>query len=356
MAAKESPGAPLLVMARPAFKGRNPYSSLLYRRVEAQGARVVQYARGALFTGPRPDVLHLHWPDGVLNSPFLPKAIWKMALFLALLHLAKRRGVKLFWTVHDLGSHERNHPKLEALFWRRFIPLVDGYFCLSEGGRQQALARWPALASLPGTVVPHGHYRGAYPDTIDRAEARARLGLAAEARVALFLGQIRRYKNLPRLIEAFRALEDPEAVLIIAGEPRASALRTAIEEAASGDRRIELRLAFVPDEALQVYLHAADLTVLPYAEILNSGSALLALSYDCPVLVPDKGALAELQRDVGADWVRLYDGELGANDLGAAFAWSAEARGDQAPRGAYDWDVIAKTTQAAYRQVLGATH
>jgi beta-1,4-mannosyltransferase len=41
-------------------------------------------------------------------------------------------------------------------------------------------------------------------------------------------------------------------------------------------------------------MRAADLIALPYKEILNSGSAILALSFDRPILVPAAGALAEL--------------------------------------------------------------
>ena len=118
-------------------------------------------------------------------------------------------------------------------------------------------------------------------------------------------------------------------MLIVAGEPRAAALRAEIERAAAGDPRIELRLAFVPDEALQVYLRAADLVVLPYEEILNSGAALLALSFDCPILVPDKGSLEVLRADVGPDWVRLYQGALSTETLSAS-----AGLGRPRPRGA----------------------
>src|SRR5690606_36127483 len=63
------------------------------------------------------------------------------------------------------------------------------------------------------------------------------------------------------------------------------------------------------------YFRAADLVVLPYREILNSGTALLALSFDRPVLLPEAGAGDELTRRVGSEWVCTYEHELSATDI-----------------------------------------
>ena len=67
-----------------------------------------------------------------------------------------------------------------------------------------------------------------------------------------------------------------------------------------------------------MYLPATDLVVLPYRDILNSGSAVLALSFDRPVLVPRRGSLGDLQNHVGRQWVRTYEGDIGAAELEAA--------------------------------------
>ena len=50
--------------------------------------------------------------------------------------------------------------------------------------------------------------------------------------------------------------------------------------------------------------------MLPFSDIMHSGSAILALSFNKPVLVPARGSLPELQALVGTDWVRTYVGEL----------------------------------------------
>ena len=72
-------------------------------------------------------------------------------------------------------------------------------------------------------VIPHGHYRAAYPNDVTRAEARERLGIAPDARVVAFVGQVRAYKNVPELVVAARALPDADVVARSPATTRASA-------------------------------------------------------------------------------------------------------------------------------------
>ena len=72
-------------------------------------------------------------------------------------------------------------------------------------------------------------------------------------------------------------------------------------------------LRYISDEETQIYLRASDLVVLPYRDILNSGSALLALSFDRPVWLPEGNLADDLRDVVGEAWV--YSGELTPNNL-----------------------------------------
>ena len=166
------------------------------------------------------------------------------------------------------------------------------------------------------------------------------------------VGQIRRYKNVPHLIRVFRE-SGVDATLLIAGKISPPELETEIRDAARGGDRIVIDARFLPDDDIAAALAAADLVILPYARIQNSGSAILAVSADRPVLVPQLGAMRELQEQLGDDWVRLYDGDLTSADLTRALEWSvASGRPDRAELGALDWDVIAAQTMDAYRSIL----
>jgi beta-1,4-mannosyltransferase len=96
--------------------------------------------------------------------------------------------------------------------------------------------------------------------------------------------------------------------------------------------------------------------VLPYREVLNSGSALLALSCDRPVLVPSIGSLAELEGVAGSAWVRTYAGPLTSDQIENALCWAVDTRRPPRPRlEKLDWDEIAAATLDAYRTVVAAT-
>ena len=341
------------VLAWPAFSNRrlNPYNSLLYEPMAAMGAEVVEFSPKRLLQGEW-DVWHLHWPDLLLRTPHARQAAAKAGSLIALMSLARLRGTKVFWTMHNLGSHERLHPRTEAWFWQAFTGRLDGYLSLSRAARDAALERFPLLRQRPGFIIPHGHYRGVYPDLLTRSVARERLGLSQDAPVIANLGLIRKYKNVPHLIRSFRKLDRPDAMLLVAGKCESPELAAEIHAATEADPRVRLRLQFIPDDEVQVYLRAANLVTLPFEEVTNSGSALLALSFDRPVLLPRKGSMQELQSEVGADWVMTYPNDLTANVLEASLRWAMDPRRPQrAPLDKLEWPALAGRTLDAYRAV-----
>ena len=106
---------------------------------------------------------------------------------------------------------------------------------------------------------------------------------------------------------------------------------------------------------MHLYLSACDLAVFPYREILNSGSAILALSFNRPALVPARGAMAELRDMAGPDWVYTYDGaNLDGAILSAALdKATAPSRPAACDLSSLSWQSIAAGTFAAYLAALG---
>lgn len=341
------------VLARPAYRGINPYCQLLALELVDLGVQVEEFA-----TRPRAnfdyDICHINWPrDVILYAPSARQAVLRGLLFLRLMLRLSWQGTRLVWTVHDIYPHERRYPRIESWFDRAFMPLIHGTIYLSESSRAAAHTAHRALRHKPSTVIPHGHYRDAYPKTVTRAFARQAIGLPPSATVLSFCGQLRPYKNVPHLIRQFRALPDSGLRLIVAGQPRVAGIETDVRQAAAGDPRVLLAVDFIPDDKLQLYLQAADLVVLPFSEISNSGSALLALSFDRPLLVPDRGSLPDLQQQVGSDWVKLYPGELTPQHLQEACQWAfSTSRSPTAPLDALSWTAIATQTREFYASLL----
>lgn len=341
------------MLAWPAFRKQaaNPHGALLARELIALGTQMVDWTplRALLRPG---DLWHLHHPEIVLYRRSVAASVFETIAFLSLLWLARLRGLRVLWTIHDLGGNDGLHPRLETWFFRAFIPAVDAVICLSERGRTMALERFPRLAGRPMHVVPHGDYRDAYPRSVTRETARQRLALAPETTMLLHFGLMRPYKNVPHLIRTFRALAEPGVVLLVVGRPFDATIEREVRAAADGASNVRLDLRWIPPEDVQTFFVASDLVVLPYRRIMNSGALMLALTFGRPVLVPDLGAMREQQARFGTEWVRLYLGELDPRQLAAACDWARRPRAQGHDLGGAEWAEIALQTHAVYATLL----
>jgi glycosyltransferase involved in cell wall biosynthesis len=332
----------------------NPYTRALYESVAEQGFEVRELSYpGMAFRAP--DIVHLHWPElTFLAGTRRWRVVARLVLFYTCFGIGRLRGTRMVWTCHNVAPHEeRSTPLLRRISRRMLTRSVDGVICLTESGVHALREAYPELRDRPTRVVPHGHYRGFYDLGGDKTGARDSLGIGNRIFLAT-VGQIRPYKNVPALIDAVAALDRPDLLLGVAGNPAGPELAREIRERAARLPDVRLELGFLPDETLSTWLLAADAIVLPYRAIQNSGSALLALSAGRPVIVPDLGAMAELRDAVGPEWVYVYQGELTSDRLSDALAWLAGTR--RSPEGpdltSFDWHRIGALTADLYRAVL----
>lgn len=337
------------VVASPAFLNEkwNPYNALLYRHLQKLGVHVDEFFSTRILFG-RYDVWHIHWPDTVMTyGPTMSRLTERG--FRLLVSRARQKGIAIVWTVHNVRTHDQRYPERERTFMHWFAENVDGLISLSHAGLDLVQNHYPVLKDVPSTVVRHGHYRDAYPKASSKAEARSALNLQAGHDVILFIGQVRPYKGVEDLVAAFRSVPSPNARLIIAGRIRSPELRMRLEGEAGADSRIVLMDGYVPVEQVATLCSAADVVILPYRDVLNSGSALLALSYNRPVVVPRVGAMQELQDDVGHSWVRTFRGRLDASFIVDTLNWAKSPRARSEYPTLPEWGDIAKETLAFYR-------
>lgn len=340
---------PLRVLVFPK-DGGNPFLRKFSAALEVRGAQIDDFSFRRALIGHY-DVLHLHWPDSHLLSRSWWRALGKHARLAALGVLLRLRGTRIIWMLHNLKPHEKNHWLSRHLFALWFPRICTGVIALTAHGLNSVRQLYPALRSKPAVIVPHGHYRDAYPVAPSRQVSRERLGLANRF-TFLFVGSIRPYKNVPLLINAFRQIPDRDVQLVIAGLPSLGIRAEDLAVLAAGDDRIRLDLAFIEDEKLPLFLGAADVVVLPFDNILNSGSVLLALSFNRTVLAPRLGALPEIHSKVGSRWLRLYDGALTPQLLQGtrSVAQLACPEQDEADLSAFDWKLIGTHTFDFYQR------
>lgn len=297
----------------------NPWVTSWLEASAAAGVDVVDLSTAAVLArgADAPSGAHLQWPERMLNpasSVVAARLVLRLILLCALLRL---RGRRVLLTAHNVRAHERRHPLLSALLWWALDRLVTDVHVLSAAGRDEVEQAHPPLARRAWHVIPHGDYLAQTAAAPSRGDARAGLGLPADATVLTTVGGLRAYKGAADLVSTFRRW-DRDAVLLVAGRPAGPAEASGLRGSAGDDPRLRLTLEHVDDDELRARVAAADLVVLPYRAVLNSGSAMYALSARRPVLVPSTPTFTELGEQVGPGWVRTYAGGLGVDDLARA--------------------------------------
>src|SRR3546814_15675381 len=98
--------------------------------------------------------------------------------------------------------------------------------------------------------------------------------------------------------------------LVIAGYCTDADLTAELRQAAASAGNIHLQLEYLSDAEIERITDEADAVVLPSRDIVNIGSALLALSGFCSVIATRPGILLGLQGQVGEDRRMFYEGHL----------------------------------------------
>lgn len=347
----------------------NPYLQLLSDALERTGLRVgglkavppgMPLRRCATFAIRKrmirqADVLHFHWPDAMVRDHTIRRMNLRATLLIAQIRLLRMLGVRIVWTAHNLLPHDldERHPKSRVCrFIARHSHAVIAH-CESVVSQVADFAGMPDTKNIH--VIPHGSYIGVYPNEIDGGTARQMLNIPADGRVALMLGRVQPYKGILRLIEVFRSLNDAETCLVIAGRCDSQQDMQAVQNAAAGATNVHLHLRFIDDDKIQLYMNAADVIVLPYANILTSGSAVLAMSYGKAIVAPHTGCLPDT---LSSQPELLYHADQD-DALARMLAHALENREILQRAGArnmqraeqWDWDTIGVRTRGVYETV-----
>ncbi|WP_172979855.1 glycosyltransferase [Agromyces agglutinans] len=295
------------------------------------GVRIMTFTWGRAIFG-RYDVLHVHWPESLVRHPRLAGRAAKRMLLEMLLARLRLTRTPIVRTIHNVAPHEPGD-SAEARVLGRIDRRTDFWILLQPGT--------PSPNEARSMVIRHGHYRGVFQSEV--AAVRGRM---------LQFGLLRPYKGVEALIAAFAELDDPRGQLRIVGRPHSADFEAALRRRAERDRRVSLRLEFVPDAALIDEIRQAELVVLPYTEMHNSGAVLVALSLDRPVLVPRSSSTDSLAEEVGESWVLRYDGPLDAKTLAAARVAAASHRPGRPDLSGRDWARVGELHGEVYRLAL----
>jgi glycosyltransferase involved in cell wall biosynthesis len=292
-----------------------------YRRGGGRAARLAQHVPDMLRYGRaagRADVVHFQWlPVQALDRFLLPRTHPRLL------------------TAHDVLPREPKPGQLKgqkALYER-----MDAVIVHSGHGA----ARLQALGIEHVHVIPHGAF-----DVLTAVDGEPPIERGGGP-VVLWFGLIRPYKGVDVLLDAWQRAEKPDgAELWVIGMPRMDAGFVR----GPGVRTV---LRFVSGPELAGAFRAADLVVLPYREIDQSGVLFTALAFGKPMVLSAVGGFPEIAATGAAELVPPGDpdalaqaltGLLGDEQRRQRMAAAARA----AAAGPYSWDAIARQTLALY--------
>jgi len=313
--------------------------------------RLLYYAATAT-----PEVFHILW-----NNKF--ESFDRTLLMLYYKALAK----KVVLTVHNVNVRKRDDrdSALNRFTLRVQYRLSDHIFVHTEQMKRELIQEFGTHNDRV-TVIPFGINNAVRSTNLTEREARARLNLRDGDRALLFFGNIAPYKGLELLVSAFQQLSNrgDNYRLIIAGRPKNceqywSSVREMMREDLQAGR-ILLRDEFIPDDETEIFFKAADVLVLPYRHIYQSGVLFLGYSFGLPTLAADVGSLKEdieagrtgfiFKAEDPIDLARAIR-EYFASDLYRELATRRTQIKTYAAE-KHSWSVVGKETAAVYAELL----
>ncbi len=276
----------------------------------------------------------------------------------------KALGKRLVFTSHNVNAGRRDgtDSALNRLTLRFMYRRLDHIIVHTEKMKRQLLEEF-GVREANVTVIPCGINDMVSATDMTRAEARSRIGLGENEKVALFFGVITPYKGLEVLLTAMASLKSwhEPVKLIIAGkvdrgfEAYGEELRGLIRRHDLGERLVE-RIHYIPDRDVEIYFKAADVLILPYKYVYQSGVMFLAFRFGLPVIASDVGSLRDYVKEDRTGFIcppgdpdalakaikRYFDSPL-FRDL--------EHTREEIRRSAerdFSWDVIGRKTAAIY--------
>jgi len=322
-------------------------------RVLLYYARLIRYAWCA-----KPRVFHILW-----NNKF--DVFDRIALML----YYKLVGRKVVLTAHNVnaGKRDSNDSLINRVsLWVQYR-LADHIFVHTEAMKRELCDDFDVGPGAVSVII-FGLNNSVADTELTSGHAKQRLGIRNDDRTILFFGHIGPYKGVDSLVAAFQQLAagHPKYRLIIVGksDPGCEDYWREVEQAIlseSSCERVIRRIEFVPDAETEVYFKAADVLVLPYTHVSQSGVLITGYRFGLPAIASDVGSFREdiIEGRTGllcrpgdpADLVRTIEKYFQSDLFKELGTRRREIREYADSR--YSWDAVSRVTRMVYQEVLG---
>ncbi len=205
------------------------------------------------------------------------------------LFLSKLLGMKVVYTIHDVISNLEKNTQNKWLI-NFVLKFSDKILTHNHFSKQQIQDLFDYHDDDIG-IIPHGNYIPFIKLEKNQEFSRQYLGISKNKKVLLFFGMIKRIKGLEILLSALEKVIKlhPDILLVIAGKTWEGNFKIYQEiiDKYNLNRFCIVRNKYIPSNDVNHYFAAADLVILPYKRISQSGVLMMAVSYQKAVLTSD---------------------------------------------------------------------
>lgn len=288
------------------------------------------FATGNFIRKKNPDfVIFRYW------LPFMGPSLGTIAR-----RIRKNGKTKILALTDNVLPHEKRPG--DRMFTKYFLKSCDGFITMSKA----VMADLDQFTDTPHKLYTVHPLYDAFGEKMPKQEARTKMGYAADDKLLLFFGFIRKYKGLDLLLEAMadKRLEAMGVKLHVAGEfyENREPYDELIKKHNLGSR-VRMTGDYVANDDVKTCFSAGDLVTLTYRSATNSGVTQAAFQFDKPVLVTDVGGLAEIIPDKKAGYVVPVDPKAIADAIVDFYENNREqafTEGMIAEKPRFGWDVF----------------
>lgn len=282
------------------------------------------------------DILHSEW------FTFSPIDYYFISKFKRLYN------IRYVSTVHDILPF--NQKLYDYKYHKKLYSLADSIILQAPENMNRFASLFPE-SKAKTVMVPHG-YMLDYVELEDKEKAREYLKIPMKKPVFLFFGQIKKVKGVDILLKAVCKLkkEGFDFYTVIAGSVWKADF-TECQEIINDNNLfdvIKTDIKYIPDDEVKFYFSAADVCVLPYTDIYQSGVIQLAYGYRKPVIASNLPAFTQFVKENETGFV-FETGDVDAlcQKLKAAISMQPELeamgmRGYTLIKNTLNWNDLAK--------------
>lgn len=282
------------------FLQENPYQNQIIAGLEANEVEVIKIPGKKFFPllqliKYNPDIVHIFWPHDFYIGKNSGTTIIKRAMLTCTLPILKR--YTSVYSADNLVSHDSEtiSEKTEKIWIAKILKKCRGIIYMSKSASELYQNFYTALPKNK-LIISHVNFNSNYPNNLSLDTCRKLLSLKDETVFCIF-GRIHPYKGVLGIINAFKQLKNTDVVLLIVGKCSSADYYQQIITACGNlfQNRIRVVNEFIPNSDVQLYLNASDYLLLNYVDTpLNPGSAIIAETFNIPVIAPETSVLKEI--------------------------------------------------------------